>query len=121
MANRRALPREMLTTVITSLEPAESCANWLKCLTRTESRCYLAPQSSISTAIGGVHETTIKVAKRAVQAIFGNADITDEESASAFAGAEALLNARPLTYQSANANGDLPLTRNNLMIGQTAG
>ena len=40
---------------------------------------------------GGVFETMIKAAKRAVTAILGNADITDEELLTAFTGAEALI------------------------------
>ena len=35
-------------------------------------------------------------------AILGNADVTDEELTTAFTGAEALINSRPLTYQSAD-------------------
>jgi len=31
-----------------------------------------------------------------------NAEVTDEELMTAFCGAEALINSRPLTYQSAN-------------------
>ena len=41
---------------------------------------------------GGAHEIKTKVAKRAVYAILGNADITDEELMTAFTGAEALIN-----------------------------
>ena len=40
----------------------------------------------------------IKAAKRAVNAVLGNADVTDHELTTAFTGAEALLNSRPLTY-----------------------
>ena len=45
---------------------------------------------------GGAHEIIIKGAKPAIYAILGNADITDEELMTAFTGAEALLNSRPL-------------------------
>ena len=51
---------------------------------------------------GGVHESMTKSAKRAIYAILGCADITDEELHTAFAGAENLINSRPLTYQTAN-------------------
>ena len=37
---------------------------------------------------GGEHETMIKAAKRAVNAVLGNADVTDEESTTAFLVAE---------------------------------
>ena len=70
---------------------------------------------------GGVHETMIKAAKRAVNAVLGNADVTDEELVTAFTGAEALLNSRPLTYQAANPEDDIPLTPNHFLIGQIGG
>ena len=70
---------------------------------------------------GGVHESMIKAAKRAIHAILGNADITDEELTTAFTGAEALLNSRPLTYQSANPEDDVPLTPNHFLFGQIGG
>ena len=70
---------------------------------------------------GGVHETMIKAAKRAVYAILGNADITDEKFHTAFVGAEALINSRPLTYQSSNPKDETPLTPNHFLIGQVGG
>ena len=39
----------------------------------------------------------------------------------AFTGAEALINSRPLTYQSANPNDDVPLTPNHFLHGQIGG
>jgi len=39
----------------------------------------------------------------------------------AFTGAEALINSRPLTYQSANPQDDVPLTPNYLLHGQIGG
>ena len=54
----------------------------------------------------------IKAAKRAIFAILGSADVNDEELLTAFTGAEALINSRPLTYQSANPSDDVPLTPN---------
>ena len=42
----------------------------------------------------------IKAAKRAVMAILGNADVTDDELITAFTGAEAFINSRPLTYHA---------------------
>ena len=49
----------------------------------------MALQSATSTTLRGVHETMIKAAKRAVNAVLGNADVTDEELTTAFTGAEA--------------------------------
>ena len=63
----------------------------------------------------------IKDAKRAVNAVLGNADVTDEELPTAFTGAEALLNSRPLAYQLANPEDDMPLTPNHFLIGQIGG
>ena len=63
----------------------------------------------------------IKAAKRAIYAILGNADVTNEELITAFAGAEALLNSRPLTYQSASPEDDVPLTLNHFLHGQLGG
>ena len=39
----------------------------------------------------------------------------------AFTGAKALINSRPLTYQSANPNDDVPLTPNHFLHGQIGG
>ena len=63
----------------------------------------------------------IKSSKRAIYAILGNADITDEELMTAFAGAEGLINSRPLTYQSASPLDDVPLTPNHFLHGQVGG
>ncbi|XP_067050193.1 uncharacterized protein [Acropora muricata] len=70
---------------------------------------------------GGAHEIMIKGAKRAIYAILGNADITDKELMTAFTGAEALQNSRPLTYQSPNSEDDMPLTPNHFLFGQVGG
>lgn len=59
----------------------------------------------------------IKAAKRAITAILGNADITDEELLTAFIEAESLINSRPLTYQSANSEDNTPLTPNHFLQG----
>ena len=63
----------------------------------------------------------IKSAKRSLNAVLGNADITDEELMTALTGAEALVNSRPLTYQSANPHDDIPLTPNHFLHGQIRG
>ena len=70
---------------------------------------------------GGVLETMIKAAKRAIIAILGNADVTDEELMTAFTGAESLINSRPLTYQSANPDDITPSTPNHFLQGQISG
>lgn len=71
---------------------------------------------------GGVHETLIKSAKRAIHAILGNADVNDEELMTAIIGAIInLINSRPLTYQSADPSDDTPLTPNHFLHGQVGG
>ncbi|XP_078360400.1 uncharacterized protein LOC144644752 [Oculina patagonica] len=69
----------------------------------------------------GVHEIMIKAAKKAINAILGSADITDEELLSAVVGAEDLINSRPLTYQSADPSDLVPLTPNHFLHGQVGG
>ena len=59
---------------------------------------------------GGTHETMIKAVKRAINAILKDADVTDEELITAFTGDDALINSRPLIYQSANPADLTPLT-----------
>lgn len=44
----------------------------------------------------------IKAAKKAISSILANADVNDKELMTAFIRAEALLNSRPLTYQTSN-------------------
>ncbi len=58
---------------------------------------------------GGVFESMIKSAKRAIRAILGDAEITDEELHTAICGAEGLLNSRPITYVSSNPDDLVPL------------
>ena len=66
----------------------------------------------LSPHFGGAHEIMIKAAKRALKAILTDANVSDEELMNAITGAESLLNSRPLTYQTANADNDVPLTPN---------
>ena len=70
---------------------------------------------------GGVFEIMIKSAKRAITAILKNAEVNDEELMKAFCGAEALINSRPLIYQSASVKDNIPLTPNHILHGQLEG
>ena len=70
---------------------------------------------------GGVFERMIKSAKRAIYAILKEADVNDEELQTVFTGAESLLNSRPLTTVSGDANGEPVLTPNHFLIGQMGG
>ena len=70
---------------------------------------------------GGIHEAMIKSAKKAIYGVIGTSDVTDEELITAVTGVESLLNARPLTYQSANPQDIVPLTPNHFLHGQLGG
>ena len=70
---------------------------------------------------GGVHEIMIKAAKQAIKSVLGDADVTDEMLTTAFTCAEGLINARPLTYQTANPSDTTPLTPNHFLMGQVGG
>jgi len=71
---------------------------------------------------GGVFETMIKAVKKAIVAIIETQMlIINEELMTTFTGTEALVNSRPLTYQSANPLDDIPLTPNHQLHGQTGG
>ena len=75
----------------------------------------------LAAHFGGVNATMIKSAKKAMHAIMDNAGINDEELKTAMIEAEALINSRPLTYQSANPADDDPLTTNHFLHGQIGG
>ena len=66
---------------------------------------------------GGVHEALVKSARRAIYAILSGAEVNDEELMTAVTGPEALMNSRPLTYQSADARDLWPLTPNHFLYG----
>ena len=129
MANRRELPREMLSVNGTNFVAAE---RELRELVEALDQSKIAQSTAnkgvmwhfnppLAPHFGGVHEAMIKAAKRAVNAVLGNADVTDEKLTTAFTGAEALLNSRPLTYQPANPEDDIPLTPNHFLKGQIGG
>lgn len=75
----------------------------------------------LSPHFGGAHEALIKTSKRAIQAVLGDADVTDEELHSAFVGAEGIINSRPLTYVSASPKDMTPLTPNHFLHGSMGG
>ena len=129
MINRRGYPEEVfsdngsnfvgadreLSGLVRNLEPLAI---------RSKTVCYGVTwhfNPPLAPHFGGVHEARIKSAKRAVSAILKHADVTDEELQTAFCGAEALINSRPLTYQSADHLDELPLTPNNFLHGQAGG
>ena len=70
---------------------------------------------------GGVFESMIKSAKRAIAAVLGGAEVNDEELETIFIGVESLLNSRPLTTVSNDSNDEPVLTPNHFLIGQMGG
>ena len=129
MTNRRGLPKEMLSdngsNFIGANKELQELVRQLDQERITKStankgvKWYFNPP--LAPHFGGAHEAMIKEAKRAVNAILDDADITDEEIMTAFTEAEALYNSRPLTYQSANPEDDVPLTPNHSLFGQIGG
>ena len=129
MVNRRGLPEEMYSDNATNFKAANKELKALL-LQLDEDKIKASTSNKgivwhftppLAPHFGGVHESMIKSAKRSLNAILGNADITDEELMTALTGAEALVNSRPLIYQSANPHDDIPLTPNHFLHGQIGG
>ena len=74
-----------------------------------------------SPHFGGVFESIIKSGKKAIRAIIGQAELTDLELATAFAGAEDLLNSRPLMFQTDHPGDFRVLTPSMFFTGQLSG
>lgn len=70
---------------------------------------------------GGVFESMIKSAKKALGVVLGQASVTDDELATAFTEVEGILNSRPLTYCGADPKDEPCLTPNHFLIGQMGG
>ena len=121
MSNRQGLPEEMLSDNGTNfvganeeLRKLTSDSKLKESLVHRKVKGIFNPPSA--PHFGGVYETMIKAAKRAILAILDNADIADEELLTAYTEAESLLNLRPLTYQTANPEDDVPLAPNHFMV-----
>ena len=129
MCNKRGVPEEMISDNSTNFVGANQelqeltnkmCQNSkLKKVNKSRDKVEFNPSSA--PHFGGVFETMINAAKRAIFAILGNADVNGEEMLTAFTGAESLINSRPLTYQSANPEDDIPLIPNHFLQGQIGG
>ncbi|XP_046581476.1 uncharacterized protein LOC124288928 [Haliotis rubra] len=129
MVNRRGLPQEVIsdngTNFVGAVKELKELFRNLdqdavqRSLANRGVKCHFNPP--YSPHFGGVFETMIKSAKRAIFAILGNGDVTDEELETAFTGAEALINSRPLTYQSTHPQDVIPLTPNHFLHGQIGG
>ena len=69
---------------------------------------------------GGIYETMVKAAKRALYSLFVEADLDMDEFRTAISRVAALLNSRPLTRVK-DENGTMILTPNHFLIGKLGG
>ena len=65
---------------------------------------------------GGVFESLVKVAKKTLKVVVGNAGLTDDELQTAIKEVEALMNSRPLTYEGADPRDKPVLTPNHFLV-----
>ena len=70
---------------------------------------------------GGVFERMIRSVKQAVNAVLGNADVSNEELQTTFTGVESLMNSRPLAQLSHDPNDEPVLTPNHFLVGHMSG
>ena len=66
---------------------------------------------------GGVFESMINSAKRAIAAVLGSAEVNEEELETIFIGVESLLNSRSVTTVSDDSSDEPVLTPNHFLIG----
>ena len=101
MINRRGLPEEIISDnginfAATEKELRKVTNQIVKdpnfVLTMTSKKIKWTFNPPYAPHYGGVFETMIKAAKKAIVAILGNSDVTNEELMTAFTGAEALVN-----------------------------
>ncbi|XP_071118413.1 uncharacterized protein [Haliotis cracherodii] len=129
MASRRGLPEDIVCDNGTNFVGAEKeLKELVSCLDNDAVKRTLANRGTkwkfnppCAPHFGGGFETMIKAAKKAISAILGQSDVNDEELMTAFIGAEALINSRPLTYQTSHPQDDVPLTPNHFLHGQVGG
>ena len=105
MASRRGLPEEIFSDNGTNFKGADNELKSLvllidetKVLESVANKCvkwHFNPP--FAPHFGGVHESMIKSAQRAIKGIPWNADINDEELMTSIIGAEGLINSPPLT------------------------
>ena len=129
MVNRRGFPQEMvhdnggnfvgadkeLRSLVEALDKDKIQKSTVHQFIKWKFNLPLSPHFS------GVYGVMMKAAKKAIYRILGNADVSDEEFMTTFTGAEALINSRPLTYQSTNPADDVLLIPNHFLIGQVGG
>ena len=70
---------------------------------------------------GGVFESLVKVAKKTLKAVVGNAGPTGDELQTAINEIEALMNSTPFTYEGADPRDQPVVTPNYFLVGQLGG
>ena len=75
----------------------------------------------LGSHFGGVFESLIKVAKKTLKVIVGNAGLNDDELQTAIKEVEALMNSRPLSYEGTDPRDEPVLTPSHFLIGQLGG
>jgi len=126
IANRRGLPEEMISDSGTNFVGTQRELRELVEQLDRDKIGKSAANKGIKWSFnplwaphfGGMSETMITSAKTVTYAILGTADVTNGELMAAFTGVEAVINSRPLTYQSTNPSDNTPINRNHFLIGQ---
>jgi hypothetical protein len=129
MISCRGLPLEVISDNSTNFVAAErELRELFKAMDKNEIKKSMTNQRIKwrfnppgASHFGGFFEALIKSAKRAMKAVIGNAEITDEELLTTIVGVEGLMNSRPLTCQSAAPKDDPVQTPNHFLYGQLGG
>ena len=129
MAARRGWPRDMLSDNGTNFTGGCNEINQLVKQIDTDKMQRMTSNNGLTwhwnppaaPHFGGVFERMIRSAKRAVNAVLGNADVKDEELLTVFTGVESLMNSRPLTQLSSDPNDEPVLTPNHFLVGHMGG
>ena len=75
----------------------------------------------LGSHFGVVFESLIKVAKKTLKVIVGNAGLNDDELQTAIKEVEALMNSRPLSYEGTDPRDEPVLTPSHFLLGQLRG
>ena len=66
-------------------------------------------------------KSLVKVAKKTLRTVVGNAGLTDDELQTTIKAVEALMNSRSLTYEGVDPRDEPVLSRNHFLVGQLGG
>ena len=123
---RRGVPAEVVSDNETNFVGAErELREAVQALGSDEVAASMASQGvhwrfnpPLAPHFGGVFESVVKAAKRAMMATLSQANLTDEELVTAMVSAEGLLNSRPLTAVRTDVDDAAPLTPMHFLAGQ---